>query len=411
MSDTIKDFFILYSHVHINCNQREALIINIETNSFFYTKNTKFIIAFKSLSLPTIHYMLPVTEDMKNDNDLITFLKLLETEFCGEFIKTSLHNRPVQFSPIFKIAGNTPLQTLPEFHKKNGDVSLIKNFENELGSNILSNVLELSIYYNTLIKEVSNPYFPIHKQYPYPIVDKEYSCLNDISLIFEYIFPRLRAINLIVGNLTEFDITTIKNIIEKYKLHNMISLYMVSSEFQYVNSAFIDLFSMVYVWNNTSSEIIKASEGVTNFLLIENEEEMSLFENNPNIDEIYPLYNGKNNSFYDDYLLFDTKDLMIDRDLTDREIFMNQYINSNFFGEVAIYPNGDVYSCKTRPCIGNIHNNNIKSIVFKELNNYQHWHLTRNAMPHCKDCVYNWICPPVTLNELEINKWNFCKTT
>lgn len=408
MNEEIKVYFIIYSHVHINCNQREALIINTESNTFFYTKNAEFIKAFTRLSLPTIYYMFPITEGVKYDKDFITFLESLETEFCGEFIRTTLLNRPVQFSPLFKIANNAPLNTLPEFLNKNLNIDILKGLENELGNNILSNVLELSIYYNTLTNKQFISSVPIHKQYLFPIIDTKYDCINDFSSVFEYVFPHLCKINLIVGDLKEADIISIKNIIEKYNLDNKISLYIVNSVYQNINSVFINLFSMVYVWHDSSSQIVKAPERVTNLLLLDNEEDVSLFENNPNIHEIYPLYHGKNYRFCHDYLSFDIKDLMVDRKISDREIFMNQNINSNFFGEISIYPTGEVYSCKSRTCIGNIHNNNIKNIVFEELNTYQHWHLTRNSMPYCKHCVFNWICPPVTHNELEINKWNLC---
>lgn len=409
MNEEIKDFFIIYSHVHINCNHREALIINTETNAFFYTINANFVKSFKKLTLPTIYYMFSITKDMKCDKDFMAFLELLEAEFCGEFIRTTLLNRPIQFSPLIRIANNTPLRMLPEFSEKNVNADIHKGFENELGNNILSNVLEFSIYYNTLTVGRFISSFPIHRQYLFPVVDAEYSCFNEFPSVFEYVFPCLRKINLVVGDLNRMDITSIKNVIEKYELYKKISLYIVSSVYRNVDSSFIDLFSVVYVWHDSSSLIVKAPEGVVNLLLLENEEDVLLFENNPDIHEIYPLYNGKNGDFYCDYLSFDVKDLMDDRSISEREILMNQYINSNFFGEISIYPTGEVYSCKSRVCIGNIWSSNIKSVIFNELNIYQHWYLTRKTMPYCEDCVFNWICPPVTHNELEINKWNFCK--
>lgn len=408
MNEEIEDYFIIYSHVHINCNHREALIINTENDTFFYTENTTFIKAFTGLSLPTVYYMFPITEDMKYDKSFIAFLELLEAEFCGEFIKTTFLNRPVQFSPQFKIANNSPLNMLPEFLEKNVNVDILKGFENELGNNILSHVLELSIYYSTLTSKPVISSFPIHRQYLFPIVDTQYSCFNDFSSIFESVFPHLCKINIIVGDLKKNDILLIKDVIQKYNLYNKISLYIVSSVFQNINTDFINLFSMVYVWHDKYSQIIQAPERITNLLLVDNEEDMFLFENNPNIHEIYPLYHGKNDRFCYDYLSFEIKDLMVDRKINDREIFMNQNINSNFFGEISIYPTGEVYSCKSRKSIGNIWNNNIKNIVFDELNTYRHWHVTRNSIPYCKDCVFNWICPPVTHNELEINKWDFC---
>lgn len=152
MNEEIKDFFIIYSHVHINCNHREALIINTETNAFFYTINANFVKSFKKLTLPTIYYMFSITKDMKCDKDFMAFLELLEAEFCGEFIRTTLLNRPIQFSPLIRIANNTPLRMLPEFSEKNVNADIHKGFENELGNNILSNVLEFSIYYNVSVR-------------------------------------------------------------------------------------------------------------------------------------------------------------------------------------------------------------------------------------------------------------------
>lgn len=410
MNDTIL-FFVLYSYVHINYNGDEALVINTETKEVFHTRNKKFIASCQSISLPTIYYMLSFSNsDILNDKELAEFLDELEKCFCGELIESTDSNKPIQISPQINIGNNSPINLQNMLNNIGNDQDIIYKYENELGNNVLSNVLELSIYYNTL-----NSHFwrtkSVHKQYLFPISSDVALSFQNLEEVFKYSFPRLCKVNIIVGDITSRDIQYICKVINEFNLRDKVSLYLYNKVLNNgkIDDSFFELFNSIYIWYNDQDIIhpIYINNNVRNLFLVSNgiySKEVEL-----NADDIYPYYDGGNLEFCTNYLSYNIDDVLaLNEILDDRKILTNQYLNSNFYGEISIYPNGDVYSCKNCDCIGNLWQKDLKDIIYKEISSCRHWFMTRNSIPICKDCIYNQLCPPITNLELELKNCHFC---
>lgn len=405
----MSNYFLLYSYVHINCSRYEALIVNTESGKTIITQNVTFIKLFSKLKLPTIYYMIQITDELCNDIGFFNLLHVLEEEFCGEIISCIESNRPIQFSPQLKMSNNSPLDNdyLSSFDFINSDV-VTQSMLDKLGHNILSNVLELSIYYNTLLTDKTLFNKIAHNQFLFPVIARQEMKLKNLNAIFDYSYPKLCKINIIVGKLDSADIEYLTACIQKYALSGKVTLYVTGEIYNDIDNDFITLFNRVYVWNNRWIVCQKVAGNQINLFLAENDTDLQMFENNSDIDEIFPLYNGENLNFCRNYLSFNRTDIL-NEEFSEREIFMNQYINTNFYGELSIFPDGNVYSCKNKISIGNIMEFNMKEILLSEFCNHRNWFITRNKISKCKDCVLNWICPPITHMELSMKAWQLCQ--
>lgn len=124
--------------------------------------------------------------------------------------------------------------------------------------------------------------------------------------------------------------------------------------------------------------------------------------------ELVPFYNGFNLDFIRDFLSIDIS--MLSRShIVKRHVFMNQVLNSNFFGKLELYTDGAIYSNPNFPKLGNIENE-FSDVLLRAFNNNSAWFLTRNVDP-CNECVFKWLCPPQSNYELNTGVANLCKNT
>ena len=122
--------------------------------------------------------------------------------------------------------------------------------------------------------------------------------------------------------------------------------------------------------------------------------------------QIHPFYNGNNIDFFKENVYLSKEDIESCK-LSIREIFRNQKMNANFFGSLYFYPDGTVRANPNSAVIGNIMDNEIIDIIFKEMIDNTAWRKVRDAAP-CSRCVYQFICPPLSNYELAIGKCDLC---
>ena len=395
-------YFVFYSNIHINASTTQALILNTETNDSVITNNLTFIRLYSKVSYPTIYYMLDIgIEDIDSDEDFASLLRYLEDNFYGELFDTE--NRPIQFSPQVKINNNDPINISCISKAEDNENAL-----NVIGTDILGNILENSIYYNTLT--LPNCYKDAYLQYLYPIQNVKSIRFDNFDKLLFADYPNLSKVNFILGDFLIENIDYLqKNIQDLINKNIQVDLYVVDYVYNDIPDFFLRLFANIYVWYDSVCRLKKSTKRMAsqkNYFLVYFTETLQELETLSNIDEIYPLYNN-NIDFVEDYLSF-RKEELLSIGISGRNILMNQYLNSNFFGELSVYPNGDVFSCKNGESLGNISRDLLKNMLMKEFCQTRYWFMTRNNLSICRDCIFNTICPPITSNELYMNKWNFC---
>lgn len=121
---------------------------------------------------------------------------------------------------------------------------------------------------------------------------------------------------------------------------------------------------------------------------------------------LIPICTGKNLTFFENCIYLSEEELL-NINLSKREIFAHQVINTNYFGVLTIAPDGKVYSGDmNEPAIGTI-DESLYTIVYREMTEGHSWLRIRDQKPCC-DCIYQWLCPSPSNYELAIGKPNLC---
>lgn len=130
------------------------------------------------------------------------------------------------------------------------------------------------------------------------------------------------------------------------------------------------------------------------------------FVDSDNIDML-PVYRADEVQMFRDNV-FLTKQDILSNCTSMKEIMRNQKLNATCFGILDILSNGNVYPHGGRVPVSNISNKNyLLESVTSELVNNQSWRVTRDKN-NCSNCQYRFICPPVSLLELQIEDIKAC---
>lgn len=121
--------------------------------------------------------------------------------------------------------------------------------------------------------------------------------------------------------------------------------------------------------------------------------------------EIKPFFNSSNQDFFEKFIYLTEEDIQ-NSQLTKREIFAHQVLNTNDFGKISVKADGAVYANLYQPPLGTI-NDPINEMLYKELNSHSSWLRIRDTAP-CANCIYKWLCPSPSNYELELGKPNLC---
>jgi len=93
--------------------------------------------------------------------------------------------------------------------------------------------------------------------------------------------------------------------------------------------------------------------------------------------------------------------------LTKRELFAKKELNTNFFGKLTIFPDGNIYSNPNERPLGTI-KDSLYEMLYKELTEGYAWMLTRDQKEPCTKCRFKFLCPPISNYEFAIGKFNLC---
>jgi pseudo-rSAM protein len=145
--------------------------------------------------------------------------------------------------------------------------------------------------------------------------------------------------------------------------------------------------------------------------IVQNEAEISLAEKmTDKFDiqnfEMRPYYNGANDDFFKECIFPGKEDILGDV-VSQRRIFCNQSLNSNFFGALTVLPTGDITANLNAPVLGNIAATSLLELITKELEQNTAWRKTRNTPP-CNNCLLQYLCPPPSNYEAALEKENLC---
>ncbi len=402
---------LIYNYVFINVTSDSILLYNAISGKSITSTNSTFIGLFKDKDLNS-DYIVTLNDNIKDKEYINNILNELENNFFAQIINTSnTSNLPLNFSPILDVYGYNFELYRESYITFNLDESKRVIFDEAIGKNIVNNLLEITIHFNSLEKPIP-PLEKAHLQYPFPIINN-YCEVNfkQITIFFEQEMPALNRVNIIAGEVNKENTGKINELIDYFNNKAKIYFYSIYDNYHNISDIRINNNS-VYLWllpsnlpnlvnNNSNYNLIGLSTNAAE------EEILIRLQEFNKILEYYPLFTGDNDIYCKNTMGFQKEDTL-SLNLDEKAIFSNKTFNSNFFGEITISPNGDIYTCINKKPIGNINTDNLKKILFDEFSIYKNWFLIRGDIPKCKDCIYNFICPPITNFELCLNSVDLC---
>lgn len=121
-----------------------------------------------------------------------------------------------------------------------------------------------------------------------------------------------------------------------------------------------------------------------------------------------PVWTGNNQEMFSKYVYTELSDLEESK-INFNTLFRNQKLNSNFFGLIDIAPDGNVYAHGSKQSIGNVNDKefSLVDVVINEFKENRTWRLTRDCTK-CKLCPFRFVCPPVSIFEIQSNQIKMC---
>lgn len=121
-----------------------------------------------------------------------------------------------------------------------------------------------------------------------------------------------------------------------------------------------------------------------------------------------PYFNGNNIDFFCDQVFSGLDEIALSRP-GQNQIFSRMIMNDNDIGKLNILPDGSVFANVNDPELGTIDNDSLATIIGKEIASGKSWFRNRTKVQPCSDCIYQFLCPPISNYELTMNRFNLCK--
>lgn len=306
-------------------------------------------------------------------------------------------------------SSDTLIISLPPLLNIQKDVNkLVRDKYRGMGEDLLKYFTSLTIQTGGEYK--NNEYY---RQTNYPAYTKDIVSLNTLSKILEkYSTPYLACTNIIIPNLKQY--SCIDSLLDVLKCHknSCIVTPAETSGTETVLRIINENIRVQLIYDNPESihsKLLPDISGVSYKFIIRNIDEYNLYYTavrklNTDKYEMIPIFDH-NMDFFQENVFLSKKDLENSK-LSRREVFVHQAINTNFFGNLTIMPDGNVYSNVNCPCIGSI-TDSVYDVILGELEQNYAWRLLRITEP-CMGCIWQWICSSPSNYEFIIGKQNLC---
>lgn len=404
----MKYWFYLKSTVYVEVKKCHVLLYDTETGTYleFYSEDFKNVILslLEDDNLGVICLDDDICLQKKLNNDIE---KVIEAEMGYLQNIEIFPYKPIRLVPILSLMKDVEKMTNNQTDYISNDLERYLLNLNIIVNNECNLSCEGCKMYRTQFlccsKESYSKSLPVE-------------CLNNIFEQIQY-FP-LKTINFIGGNIFKYKyFEKIKYLCEKYnKRINMFCHYQNMDFECYVPSTHCTLHLMVTppFKVNIIKTLCNTYEQLYFHFIVENihqynqikiisEQYMNDYKHDV---RIHPFYNGDNDQFFEKYIYLKKMDIFSSI-ISFREILRNKKMNANNFGELYIYPNGQVRANENSEVIGDINKNRLVDIIHSEMRLNTAWRKCREDKP-CADCVYQWFCPSPSNYELVMGKPNLC---
>ncbi len=320
-----------------------------------------------------------------------------------------------EFGVVLDVSNDNILSLPPLLNLQFSVERMISNDGLDIGENALTYLRTLTIYTGGIAKDKG-----YHKQIIYPLISSE---VLDSNKIVEFIersnSQYINTINIVISDIEHYDVVDLCQQLSsiKDKVILYVTLPINYNQKSLISNILSTGFKVTFICDPkfltpTSSlfEPYLPYYANANFNLIvrsidEYEKWINIVEN-INIDNynIVPVYDDNAEFFNENIFL--TREDILGSQLSKREIFAHQSLNTTAFGQLTVMPDGLVYSSVNHLHIGKIDDNIIDIIVTELKQNYS-WRRIRDSA-RCSKCLYQWLCPSPSNYEVVMQKECIC---
>jgi len=404
------------SYIYISQKKGNVVFYNPYTGKIVeYKKNKTISRLAKQLTMPGNLLVISITEKDLNDPEIRRFVDDIRTYYMGDLLAQG-HSK------------QKPIQ-MPAYVKIQRDIKYLRKDANRSVGEVLINYLdEITFYLNDSCSQHCSFCQIAFKQVPCCTARKGNGIILDINSLEKIIDDisgwSVSKINISGGNILAYPF------LERFILH-LNSLHIPKTFYiHYLNAfSYLDKLKIICSSYNKVKILIgfpfdvEAFKKVNDFFQILGIELIPCFLIQ-NVDEFdqskkiipnfklesamyYPVYNGYNMDFFREYIFVRKEDIEENRP-TLRQIYINTVLNSEYFGKINIFPDGSIFSSLNMSKLGNLKKNSLYDTVFKEMKEGKSWFKRRRFVMPCKQCNYEYLCPPITSYNIIAKKYDFC---
>ena len=411
-------WLFLEPYVHMLCQDGVFLLYNTISKTVLEFSNSHALIQItEGLIDPGNGYVVSLSTSQMQDATVRDFIRQLKEHFMGDLLDPSWSDgKPVNIypEPFVKFGLKLPQE---QHSAMKADLD-VRNY-----------LQEITLFLNTGTEASAEPYSAAYLQCSYPAVVSAKTEEMDIHLFRTVIddvnnytptLIHISGINLLAYPYLEdvLEVLGSSPFQKKYHLliehweERIIPYILVQKQTTlslYINFPVNHDTIAGYLRSLPDPKLIKKLE--FNFV-VSNQEELEealeivkLFD----LNNVFfkPFFTGKNLDFFRENV-FVSKEEILASQPDQQQVFSRISINENDFGKFSVLPGGEVYANLNDPMIGEATKSSLVQLVRSELGKGISWRRIRAQVSPCKDCLYQFLCPPISSYEIFMKRFNFC---
>jgi len=126
--------------------------------------------------------------------------------------------------------------------------------------------------------------------------------------------------------------------------------------------------------------------------------------------DFFPFFNGNNINFFKENFFIDKAAIEMNKP-SQRDIYINETVNSIYFGKINVFPSGNIHAGINAPKLGTLGKDSLYYCVYKEMKEGVTWRKIRKNVLPCKRCGFEKLCPPISDYNAAIGKYDLCNNT
>lgn len=399
-----QELLIIYPYTYITLVRGNYLLYNTINGEYIKGDNPNIEKIIKGLLLTNSQWIYHIPT-LDRSTELYNFILEVKEKNIGDCLNNYNAHGAIQFYPIKNIQH---------------DVNRYKG-ENEYksGDNVANYLHELSIYINNQCTQKCQSCNNVYKQYPFCHKEEENTNINLKALsafIGKTALPSLYRINILGGNIWNYPY--LKELREELSILEVDTYYYTHISNFSLKRIDLNSFKHIVVLVNIAeykeiyNEAFHTIENIEYNFFVSNEAELNMANNLIKKYllrqyQIRPIYNKKNFDFFKEFVFINEDDIF-ERKHTFQDIFRNDTLNCNYFGKLIIFANGSVFADINKKAIGDIFQNSVSELIWKELETGKSWFRVRKRQKPCNECILRDFCPPTSNIEVAMRRNDLC---